>query len=205
MADGVELDLAKLAAALVKFQGSISNVEKTQEAGTGSYAYTYADLGAIWDAIRKPLTEAELAVTQFLQTRDDRHWIDTTVWHTSGQRITSSLELPLEGKKPQDAGSLITYYKRYTLGAALGIATEEDDDGKAVATQAPATKAKAPAHKKSGPSDEQLDAITDLAKRLKMTPDNTRKAIGAVKTAADADTLIDAMQTKVEKLDEAVA
>ena len=34
-------------------------------------------------------------------------------------------------KSPQSQGSIITYMRRYALGALLGIATDEDDDGTA--------------------------------------------------------------------------
>src|SRR5690606_38078456 len=32
--------------------------------------------------------------------------------------------------KPQELGSVLTYYQRYMKGALLGVATEEDDDAK---------------------------------------------------------------------------
>jgi hypothetical protein len=52
--------------------------------------------------------------------------------HTSGQWIESSMTLPLnlENKNiAQSAGSIITYLRRYSLSAMLGIYADEDTDG----------------------------------------------------------------------------
>ena len=51
--------------------------------------------------------------------------------HKSGFTLVSDLyEVPvLENQKIQDEGAQITYRKRYSAGAFLGIATEEDTDG----------------------------------------------------------------------------
>ncbi|THG30694.1 ERF family protein [Naasia lichenicola] len=195
-AEGHEL----IAAALVKVQGQIPNIAKSKTAGAGTYAYKYADLGSIWEAIRKPLTDAELAVTQFLQSRDNADWMDTTIWHASGQSLTSSILIPLEGKKPQDVGSIITYYKRYALGAALGIATEEDDDAQSVATQKPSER-KAPPAANPGPSDEILDEIRELSQKLKLTPEQIRKTNALIKTEAKALQIRDEMKDRLSKLD----
>ena len=47
----------------------------------------------------------------------------------SGQLIESCLELP-NLPKPQDLGSCVSYYRRYTLSSLLGLqATDEDGNG----------------------------------------------------------------------------
>ena len=57
---------------------------------------------------------------------------------TSVGRIESKLEIPLLKNDPQSAGSAITYAKRYSLLAILGLGTEDDDgnvsSGKTVPT-----------------------------------------------------------------------
>lgn len=39
------------------------------------------------------------------------------------------MPLSIAGMAPQAAGSAITYYRRYSLTAILGLATDDDDDG----------------------------------------------------------------------------
>ena len=52
--------------------------------------------------------------------------------------MTSLLACSDEGLNPQDFGKKITYYRRYALCAALGIAPDEDVD--ALGVEAPAKK-----------------------------------------------------------------
>jgi hypothetical protein len=63
--------------------------------------------------------------------------IETTLWHVSGQKHSQTVELPTSARSPQDIGSAITYFKRYALSAALGLSTEEDDDGAAASRSRP--------------------------------------------------------------------
>jgi len=49
--------------------------------------------------------------------------------HESGEWFGGeALLLPMEKRTPQCAGSAITYARRYSLAAALGVASENDDD-----------------------------------------------------------------------------
>lgn len=123
-----------LASALVKFQSVVPVIPKNQTAkipmkSGGSYSYNYADLADIWEAIRKPLKDNGLAVTQMLKSTDTTDFIVTKIWFENGETEKEEFAIPTGGKSPQEVGSVITYYKRYALGAALGISTEEDDDG----------------------------------------------------------------------------
>ena len=47
----------------------------------------------------------------------------------SGQFLASLAGIPLSKHDPQAMGSAITYGRRYSLSAMLGIVTEDDDDG----------------------------------------------------------------------------
>lgn len=124
---------SNLASALVKFQAIVPTIPRNKIAkipmkSGGSYSYNYADLADIWEAIRKPLIDNGLAVTQMLKSTDTTDFIVTKIWHESGETDSEDFALPTSGKTPQEVGSVVTYYKRYALGAALGISTEEDDD-----------------------------------------------------------------------------
>lgn len=87
----------------------------------------YADLAAILDAVRKPLAQQGVVVSQITEIRDGGLVLVTTLAHTSGQWIRSEYPLPAAGR-PQEMGSAMTYAKRYSLSAIVGIAADEDDD-----------------------------------------------------------------------------
>ncbi len=125
-----------LAAALVKFQGSGFAVPRTRtvEVETksgGKYTFAYAPHELIVAAVRKPLEDNGLAVSQTLSiTTDGRPALRTILLHSSGERIEDVFPLPLkDGMTAQELGSAITYIRRYALSAILGLATEDDDDG----------------------------------------------------------------------------
>jgi hypothetical protein len=128
-------DITKLAAALVKAQGKMTNPVKnktvicrTKEKGT--YSYSYADLGSIMDHARPVLAANGLAIIQRIDTKPDSVTLVTMLVHESGQVIESALPLP-RGAAAQELGSYMTYARRYSICAALGIAAEDDDDGAA--------------------------------------------------------------------------
>ena len=93
----------------------------------------YADLGSIIDTAKPTLGKYGLAVTQHPFNDDDRVGVETVLTHASGEWISSSLSLPLADEKgksgAQVAGSIITYLRRYTLSAVLGMYSDEDTDG----------------------------------------------------------------------------
>jgi len=121
-------DITKLAAALVKAQGKMTNPAKNKTVSTGKYSYSYADLGSIIDHVRPVLAANGLALIQRIDTKPDSVTLVTMLVHESGQVIESALPLP-RGAAAQELGSYLTYARRYSICAALGIAAEDDDDG----------------------------------------------------------------------------
>jgi len=117
-----------LAAALCKTQGSIKPAIKDSK--NPFFKSSYADLTSVWDACRGALHENGLAVFQGCESREGVDYLTTTLMHTSGQWIKSELHLMLTKQDAQGMGSAITYARRYSLAAAIGI-IQEDDDGNA--------------------------------------------------------------------------
>ena len=111
----------ELAAALAKAQGMMENAVMNRV--NPHFKSKYADLAAIFDAARKPLSANGLAI---VQTIGDGV-LHTRLLHTSGQWIASEHPLPMAGR-PQEIGSALTYARRYSLSALIGIAADEDDD-----------------------------------------------------------------------------
>jgi hypothetical protein len=129
-------DHKSIFAALAAFQSECPPIPKTRTAkipgkgdgGAGGYSYKYADLGDILDAIRPVLATHGLSFTQAALTNGSQVGCRTTVHHDSGGAIEGEPLTLNAGPSPQTAGSALTYARRYSLTAALGIATEEDDD-----------------------------------------------------------------------------
>jgi len=118
---------AELATALAKAQSAMGPAIINRV--NPHFKNRYADLAAVFTAI-KPIHDNGLSFTQTTQFRDGAFILRTTLRHTSGQWIASEYPLPLNAK-PQEVGSALTYAKRYSLSALVGIAADEDDDGEA--------------------------------------------------------------------------
>lgn len=112
---------------------AISNFQKevpTIHEGTKGYGYTYSDLKTIFKTINPSLYKHGLGFTQLL----DGDTLKTIVFHyESGEQIESSVNIPqdvtLKGmNKFQVMGSAITYMRRYSLSAILGLVTDKDTD-----------------------------------------------------------------------------
>jgi ERF superfamily len=121
--------LNELAGALAKAQGAMNNASMNRI--NPHFKSKYADLAALWDAVRKPLSDNGLSVVQII--RDGS--LHTMLLHTSGQRLCSDYPLPATAR-PQEMGSALTYARRYSLSALVGIAADEDDDATAITRSA---------------------------------------------------------------------
>lgn len=122
--------------ALVKAQSEIGNAKTKEEANivtkTGAkFGYKYADLAGIMDVSKGALTKNNLAVIQAPSTRFENNQmivdVTTRIIHASGEWIEDTLSLKPTETDPQKLGSCITYGRRYSWAALLGIAQEDDD------------------------------------------------------------------------------
>ncbi len=97
----------------------------------------YADLTADWNACKDVLKEHKLAVIQTFspENKEGTVLVTTRLIHQSGEWIEGELPMPHRDNNPQAVGSAITYARRYSLSAMLGIVTEEDDDGNSAAQE----------------------------------------------------------------------
>lgn len=115
-----ELDFYKR---LIKAKSEMGAVKKT--ANNPFFKSKYADLATILEVVEPPLLENGLIILQPI--KDGKVSTIITDGTTS---IESSIELGTFNK-PQDMGSAITYYRRYTLQSLLGISAEDDDGNRA--------------------------------------------------------------------------
>jgi hypothetical protein len=150
---GVEPDqsptLGKLAAALAKAQRAIKGAAKDKV--NPHFKSKYADLASIWDACREPLAANELAVMQRVSSGKGTVIITTQLVHSSGEWVKDRLEVPVAQATAQGQGSAITYGRRYSLAALVGVAADEDDDGNAASGHKPTQAAPQPKPKGETP------------------------------------------------------
>lgn len=128
----VQQGTPKLNEALAKMQSQLSTLKRdrdvTVKSPKGEYEYSYVTLAAIWDAIRKPLTDNGLAVVQLVSTTAQGVAITTRLLHISGESISSTCSMPVTQNTPQGIGGSISYGRRYGLAALVGVVSEDEDD-----------------------------------------------------------------------------
>lgn len=125
-------NLDQLFTALSTFQGEVPNLFKSdtvkvQTKSGGSYNFKYVPLEEAVPVVRPLLAKYGLAVTQLPGAKS----VLTVLAHTSGQYI--GRDFSYEHLLPKDAdsqkeGGLITYFRRYSFMAILGLVADEDDD-----------------------------------------------------------------------------
>lgn len=124
--------------AIAKFQHLCPIIRKK----TSGYGYKYADLPEIQSTVLPLLHKVGLSYSQGLDTnpKTNNNAVVTTIFHVeSGEFKETYFDIPhadLKGQNVyQSLGSGITYLRRYSLGAALGIVVDEDTDASSANTQ----------------------------------------------------------------------
>ena len=153
-------EIGEIAAALSVAQAEINPAEKN--ATNPHLKNKYANISAIYDAVREVLPKHGLCVVQtMLPTDGTRAHVRTTLAHKSGQWFASECVMPLDRQGgAQGMGSAITYARRYSLSAILGVVADEDDDGNGAQgrnnkAQIEKDRAAAKANNPNPPSDPQ--------------------------------------------------
>jgi len=120
--------IQNLAKSLANFQSEIKN--PTNTANNPFYKSKYAPLSDILNDVRPVLTKNGLSIIQAPSGDGENVVVTTLLMHESGEWLESDpLILKAEKLTAQGAGSVITYARRYSLSAVLGISSEDDDDG----------------------------------------------------------------------------
>jgi hypothetical protein len=128
--------IAGLAAALAAAQGVMKGALK--DSANPFFKSRYADLASVVEAIRAAFSANGLSYIQTVEPSDkDEVRVETTLLHSSGEWISCGiLSLPVSKIDAQGYGSALTYARRYSLSAAVGVAPE-DDDGNAASLAKP--------------------------------------------------------------------
>lgn len=123
--------------ALIRVQAALHPAPKDAKNNFGKYA----DLTSVWDAIRAPLTDNGFCITQELEFSEAQgFFLRTVLRHESGESFSTICPV-IGGNTAQSFGSALTYSRRYSICALVGV-TADDDDGAAATTaqKAPAPK-----------------------------------------------------------------
>jgi len=112
-----------------QFLKDVGTIHKESKAQYG----VFADLAGVLGVINPHLSKNGLSVHQtFRFTDNNQHVLVTYLNHTSGEQLTSEILMPVnQGRNSlHDFGGAVTYCRRYSLLAILGLqAGIEDDDG----------------------------------------------------------------------------
>jgi hypothetical protein len=153
--------IANLAAALCKFQGMVA--PSLKDGKNPHFNSRFATLDSIIETIRASLCECGLAISQPSQpTEPGLVAIETVLMHESGEWLSGVVVLPMTKLDPQQAGSAITYGRRYALAAMLGLSQTDDDAELHRTTET----AKRPAPAKADPISDVRKDISALAMEL---------------------------------------
>jgi len=149
----------ELAGALAKAQGALDDAEKAST--NPHFKSRYADLAAVRDAIKLPLSCNGLSYVQMARSDQGAVEVETMLMHSSGQYLADTLRLPVLQNTPQAFGSALTYARRYSLMALIGIAAAEDDDDGNKASERP--QLGPPVVVSSGPPKDKEPAVSTKA------------------------------------------
>ena len=121
---------------LIKVQGALESVGKSSL--NPHFKNKYANLTDILAAVKPALNNNNFFLTQKVLIKDGSEVLRTEITHKSGQVLDSEAPLNVADRNnPQKYGSAITYMRRYSLTALLGIEEEDDDGQKATQQKAP--------------------------------------------------------------------
>ena len=170
--------IAALAAALAKAQLEIEPARK--DAINPHFRSHYADLASIMDACRGPLAVNGLAVCQMpIDCESGRVALETIIMHSSGEWIASIVSTPLQKNDAQGIGSALTYLRRYSLSAMVGVTSCEDDDGNAASKPRVAARDETPSKFVAGLVEVQKNAERNRSSTATLAP------IGAMVTGVE--------------------
>jgi hypothetical protein len=131
-----------LATALVAALAELTVIERGRKAkietkGGGSYSYAYADIGDVVAETRPVLAANGIVALTPICGSEKGLACKVTLIHTSGETMVFDPLPFVASQDPQQAGSAITYFRRYALLSALGMATTDDDGAAAKAAAKP--------------------------------------------------------------------
>lgn len=175
----------QIAAALVKLQSEVKTIIKG--AKNEHFGNTYAELKDVQEMALPLLSKHGLALTQWPVSRGDKFYLRSYLVHESGVGMADDIELMLTKRDAQGLGSTITYTRRQTTMAYLGLSAEDDDDGNKAA------------NRQTKPTAEQISEVRQLCIDLKYPPDQAEARIVSLRTEDQATVAIANLRKNVSE------
>ena len=129
--------------ALAKFQAECRTVRKDSEADAGKFKYNYLSLAKLREATAEAMSDNGLVITQAEGFNETHVLLSSSLMHTAGYEVISQRPICTIDAALADAqryGSAMSYARRYSYLALLGIAPEDEDDDGNAATDMDKTK-----------------------------------------------------------------
>ena len=111
--------MKQITAKLLAFQRKVGTIKKDSK--NPHFKNTYASLTQILSEVKPILSECELVLTQPINEKGVG-----TVISFNDEVLESFIPLPV-GVNPQQLGSAITYFRRFTLASLLALEIDDDD------------------------------------------------------------------------------
>lgn len=181
---GAQQEQRGLFAALVKAQGAMGGAVK--DSNNSFFKSKYADLASVMEAIRPAFAANGLGFIQVIHDAENSACVETIIIHESGASFACGrVSVPVSKGDAQGYGSAITYAKRYSLQAAVGVPSV-DDDGNGATKAPPKAEAKPEPKAASAPeapivpllTEEQVGNIVDLCRETKFDVQEINKRAG---------------------------
>lgn len=123
--------------ALAEAQAQIQNPSKN--ALNNHFKSKYTTLDEVLNVAREALSSVGISIFQRTYMVDNLVMVETVLGHPSGEQIRSQYPVAIAPFKPQDGQLALTYARRGSLCALVGIAGEDDDGNHANKTTLIAT------------------------------------------------------------------
>ena len=120
----------------------------------GNETSKYADLAAVIEATETPLLDNGLVISQLPHNDGDRIGVQTVLLHESGEFLEHTFTLPIAVQNAQTGVGAVTYARRVSMKAVLGV-SDEDDDGNTAAGMTTKTAATTTARPTNPPQKTQ--------------------------------------------------
>ena len=121
-------DIKELSKALALVQSEMQVAGKKKD--NPFFKSKYADFQSVVEASRPAMVKNDLSITQIITEKEEGSYLVTMLMHNSGQFLRSVKKISPTKPDIQSYSSYVTYCKRMSYSALLGVVcADEDDDG----------------------------------------------------------------------------
>ncbi len=117
--------MSKITNKLFEFQKKVQAIKR--DATNPFFKSKYFDINTLIEEVKPILNELGLIIIQpFSVVNNQSVLVTQIIDQENGEKIESTVILP-ENMKPQEFGSAVTYFRRYSLQSMLFLQAEDDD------------------------------------------------------------------------------